>query len=177
MLYLTVDTGFVCLFFINSVSVISSEKPMENKLESLTEGPSSNCSPSSETAHSEAQEESSAVCVDFAAGQTVLTQSDNADPFTTEEIKDCQISSYQGMNSRLQSTDDVFSTFLYWRPPLPDISQDLELLQCKTEIHEESCSVSEVLCNNCVASSEIKKVLQSLQEHMDDPDVQGKFFH
>ncbi|KAK9404841.1 serine/threonine-protein phosphatase 4 regulatory subunit 1-like [Crotalus adamanteus] len=50
---------------------------------------------------------------------------------------------------------------------------DIELLQGKTEIHE-STSISEVLYNNCVASSEIKKVLQSLQEHMDDPDVQAQ---
>ncbi|XP_020653165.3 serine/threonine-protein phosphatase 4 regulatory subunit 1 isoform X2 [Pogona vitticeps] len=152
----------------------SSEEPMENKLESLAEGPSANSTPNSEKSNSDAQEESSAICVDFAADQTALSQSDNADLFMTEEIKDCQISNYQGMNSRIQSAEDVFNTFLYWRPPLPDISEDLELLQCKTEVHEENCSVSEVLCNNCVASSEIKKVLQSLQEHMDDPDVQAQ---
>nr|XP_020653168.1 serine/threonine-protein phosphatase 4 regulatory subunit 1-like isoform X5 [Pogona vitticeps]XP_020653169.1 serine/threonine-protein phosphatase 4 regulatory subunit 1-like isoform X5 [Pogona vitticeps] len=152
----------------------SSEEPMENKLESLAEGPSANGTPNSEKSNSDAQEESSAICVDFAADQTALSQSDNADLFMTEEIKDCQISNYQGMNSRIQSAEDVFNTFLYWRPPLPDISEDLELLQCKTEVHEENCSVSEVLCNNCVASSEIKKVLQSLQEHMDDPDVQAQ---
>ncbi|KAJ7332090.1 hypothetical protein JRQ81_014270 [Phrynocephalus forsythii] len=152
----------------------SSKEPMENKLGPLTEGPSANCTPSSEMPNSDAQEESSAISVDFAANQTVLSQSDNTDLFATEERKDCQINSYQGMNSRLQSAEDIFSTFLYWRPPLPDISQDLELLQCKTEVHEESCPVSEVLCNNCIASSEIKKVLQSLQEHMDDPDVQAQ---
>uniref|UniRef100_A0A6J0TZV3 Serine/threonine-protein phosphatase 4 regulatory subunit 1-like isoform X1 n=3 Tax=Pogona vitticeps TaxID=103695 RepID=A0A6J0TZV3_9SAUR len=152
----------------------SSEEPMENKLESLAEGPSANGTPNSEKSNPDAQEESSAVCVDFAADQTALSQSDNADLFMTEEIKDCQISNYQGMNSRIQSAEDVFNTFLYWRPPLPDISEDLELLQCKTEVHKENCSVSEVLCNNCVASSEIKKVLQSLQEHMDDPDVQAQ---
>uniref|UniRef100_A0A8C3RQ43 Putative WW-binding domain-containing protein n=1 Tax=Chelydra serpentina TaxID=8475 RepID=A0A8C3RQ43_CHESE len=103
-----------------------------------------------------------------------LSQNDNTTACVIEGIKDCHVSNCRGMNSRFQSAEDVFNTFLYWRPPLPDISQDLELLQSKTEKHEEGCSVSKAICNNCVASSEIKKVLESLQEHMDDPDVQGK---
>ncbi|XP_063002643.1 serine/threonine-protein phosphatase 4 regulatory subunit 1-like isoform X2 [Elgaria multicarinata webbii] len=150
----------------NSANILpsSSEEPMENKLESMTEGSSASCTTCSETSNSDAQEGSSVISVNFGVDQTLLTQSDNAGLFVN----------YQGMNSRVQSAEDVFNTFLYWRPPLPDISQDLELLQCKTEIHEESCSVSQLLCNNCVASSEIKKVLQSLQEHMDDPDVQAQ---
>nr|XP_060628031.1 serine/threonine-protein phosphatase 4 regulatory subunit 1-like isoform X1 [Anolis sagrei ordinatus] len=153
----------------NSVSS-SSEEPTENKLETLTEKSSVNCTASS----SGAQEESSPGRVNFGVNQIIFNQSHNAGPFVTKDIKDCEVNSYQGMNSGVQSADDVFNTFLYWRPPLPDISQDLELLQCKTEIHEGTCSMSEVLCNNCVASSEIKKVLQSLQEHMDDPDVQAQ---
>uniref|UniRef100_A0A8C6ZKP2 Serine/threonine-protein phosphatase 4 regulatory subunit 1-like n=1 Tax=Nothoprocta perdicaria TaxID=30464 RepID=A0A8C6ZKP2_NOTPE len=99
---------------------------------------------------------------------TRLSQGDSAAAGVMEVAKD---SSFPGMNSRLQSAEDIFNTFLYWRPPLPDISQDLELLQFKSEKHKDSCSVQ---CNNCVASSEIKKVLESLQEHMDDPDVQAQ---
>ncbi|XP_060133477.1 serine/threonine-protein phosphatase 4 regulatory subunit 1 [Zootoca vivipara] len=159
----------------NNANDVSSspEEQVGKKLESLTDGPSASC----ENSNSDATKESSAIQVNIGVDQTILTQSDNADPCVTKDIKECQINSYQEVNSRVQPAEDVFNTFLYWRPPLPDISQDLEFLQCKTEIHEESCPVSEVLCNNCVASSEIKKVLQSLQEHMDDPDVQGKILH
>nr|XP_034978412.1 serine/threonine-protein phosphatase 4 regulatory subunit 1-like isoform X1 [Zootoca vivipara] len=156
----------------NNANDVSSspEEQVGKKLESLTDGPSASC----ENSNSDATKESSAIQVNIGVDQTILTQSDNADPCVTKDIKECQINSYQEVNSRVQPAEDVFNTFLYWRPPLPDISQDLEFLQCKTEIHEESCPVSEVLCNNCVASSEIKKVLQSLQEHMDDPDVQAQ---
>lgn len=97
-----------------------------------------------------------------------LSQDDGVGAGVAEVAKDIN---FPGITSRLQCSEDVFNTFLYWRPPLPDISQDLELLQFKTEKHKESCSVP---CNNCVASSEIKKVLESLQEHIDDPDVQGE---
>ncbi|XP_061487149.1 serine/threonine-protein phosphatase 4 regulatory subunit 1-like isoform X2 [Rhineura floridana] len=159
----------------NNASIIpsSSEEPVENKLESLTEGTASYTS-CSENSNLDAREGSSVIYVNFGVDQTILTLSDNVDPYVTKDVKECPINNYQEVNSRVQSAEDVFNTFLYWRPPLPDISQDLELLQCKTEIHEENCLASEVLCNNCVASSEIKKVLKSLQEHMDDPDVQAQ---
>ncbi|XP_044311182.1 LOW QUALITY PROTEIN: serine/threonine-protein phosphatase 4 regulatory subunit 1-like [Varanus komodoensis] len=150
----------------NSANILSSssEEPVENKLESVKEASSVSFTTCSETSNSDAQEKSPVRPLNFGVDQTVLTQSNNADLYAD----------YQGMNLRVQSAEDMFNTFLYWRPPLPDISQDLELLQCKPEIHEENCSTSELLCNNCVASSEIKKVLQSLQEHMDDPDVQAQ---
>uniref|UniRef100_A0ACB8F7P5 Uncharacterized protein n=1 Tax=Sphaerodactylus townsendi TaxID=933632 RepID=A0ACB8F7P5_9SAUR len=150
----------------------SSETSVENKSESVTDGPSASCTACS--ANSPAQEESSAAHINSGMDLTRLSQSDCVGTCVAKDMKDCPISNCRGMNSRVQSAEDVFNTFLYWRPPLPDISQDLELLQCKTERHEESCSASEALCNNCVASSEIKKVLQSLQEHMDDPDVQAQ---
>uniref|UniRef100_A0A8C0ISC7 Putative WW-binding domain-containing protein n=1 Tax=Chelonoidis abingdonii TaxID=106734 RepID=A0A8C0ISC7_CHEAB len=105
---------------------------------------------------------------------TRLSQNENTTACVIEGIKDCHMSNCQGANSRFQSAEDIFNTFLYWRPPLPDISQDLELLQSKTEKREEGCSMSKAICKNCVASSEIKKVLESLQEHMDDPDVQAQ---
>uniref|UniRef100_A0A670Y2H9 Uncharacterized protein n=1 Tax=Pseudonaja textilis TaxID=8673 RepID=A0A670Y2H9_PSETE len=109
----------------------------------------------------------SAIHINFGIDQTILPQGDET--FLTNDIRNCQTSEYQEISSRIQAGQDVFNTFLYWRPPLPDISQDIELLQGKKEIHD-STSVSQALYNNCVASSEIKKVLQSLQEHMDDPD-------
>uniref|UniRef100_A0A8C6VDK6 WW-binding domain-containing protein n=1 Tax=Naja naja TaxID=35670 RepID=A0A8C6VDK6_NAJNA len=121
----------------------------------------------SEMTHLDAQNQCSAIHINFGIDKTILPQGDET--FLTNDIKNCQTSEYQEISSRIQAGQDVFNTFLYWRPPLPDISQDIELLQGKKEIHD-STSVSQALYNNCVASSEIKKVLQSLQEHMDDPD-------
>nr|XP_056700535.1 serine/threonine-protein phosphatase 4 regulatory subunit 1-like [Euleptes europaea] len=150
----------------------SSETPVENKSESMTEGPSASCTSCSE--NSASREESSATRINSEIDLTRLSQSDNVGACVAKDIKGCQVGNCRSMDSRAQSAEDVFNTFLYWRPPLPDISQDLELLQCKTEMLEESCLASAALCNNCVASSEIKKVLRSLQEHMDDPDVQAQ---
>lgn len=144
---------------------------MENKSESLTEGPSNSCTSCSE--NPAARGDSSVTRINSEIDLTRLTEGDRVGTHVAQDTKERQFSSFRGMNSRVHSAEDMFNTFLYWRPPLPDISQDLELLQSKMETHEENCSSSESLCNNCVASSEIKKVLQSLQEHMDDPDVQG----
>uniref|UniRef100_A0A8B9S279 Putative WW-binding domain-containing protein n=1 Tax=Accipiter nisus TaxID=211598 RepID=A0A8B9S279_9AVES len=121
-----------------------------------------------ENLNKDTQAESSDCCTNPGEDVSQLSQGDKVAAGVLEVTKD---SSFPGMNSRLQSAEDIFNTFLYWRPPLPDISQDLELLQFKTEKHKDSCSVP---CNNCVASSEIKKVLESLQEHIDDPDVQAQ---
>lgn len=142
---------------------------MEIKPESSTEETSAEVHTKlSEDLNKDLQEESSDCCASPGEEVSRLCQGDKAAAGATEAAKE---SSFPGMSSRLPSAEDVFNTFLYWRPPLPDISQDLELLQFKAEKHNDACSVP---CNNCVASSEIKKVLESLQEHIDDPDVQGE---
>lgn len=75
------------------------------------------------------------------------------------------------------SPEDIFCDFLYWRTPLPDISQDLELLLSGTGPQEAGCCLPETVRSSCVARSEIQKVLDSLQEHMmNDPDVQGQCY-
>uniref|UniRef100_A0A663MUN9 Putative WW-binding domain-containing protein n=1 Tax=Athene cunicularia TaxID=194338 RepID=A0A663MUN9_ATHCN len=147
-----------------------SEQPMEIKPESSTEETSAevNTKLSVENLNKDTWEESSDCCTSPGEDASQLSQGDRVAAGVIEVTKD---SSFPGTSSRLQSAEDVFNTFLYWRPPLPDISQDLELLQFKTEKHKDNCSVP---CNNCVASSEIKKVLESLQEHIDDPDVQAQ---
>uniref|UniRef100_A0A8C3RNY0 Putative WW-binding domain-containing protein n=1 Tax=Chelydra serpentina TaxID=8475 RepID=A0A8C3RNY0_CHESE len=154
----------------------SSEQPTEIKSESSTDGTSAEANPliCVEIPRTDLLKEGSNSCGSPGEALARLSQNDNTTACVIEGIKDCHVSNCRGMNSRFQSAEDVFNTFLYWRPPLPDISQDLELLQSKTEKHEEGCSVSKAICNNCVASSEIKKVLESLQEHMDDPDVQAQ---
>ncbi|NWS09691.1 PP4R1 phosphatase, partial [Pachyramphus minor] len=149
-----------------NATLSSSEQPMEIKPEAPTEETSAEVNTKlSEDLNNDTREEGSDCCTS-PGDVSRLSQGDRAGAGVPEVSKD---SSIPGMPSR--SGEDVFNTFLYWRPPLPDITQELELLQFKTEKHSESCSVP---CNNCVASSEIKKVLESLQEHIDDPDVQAQ---
>lgn len=146
------------------MSVTSSEQPMEIKQEPVTEEASAEIN--MKLSVENLNEESSDCCTSPGEDVSQLSQGEKVAAGVTEVTKD---SGFAGKNS--ESAEDLFNTFLYWRPPLPDISQDLELLQFKTEKHKDSCSGP---CNNCVASSEIRKVLESLQEHMDDPDVQGE---
>ncbi|XP_030068542.1 serine/threonine-protein phosphatase 4 regulatory subunit 1 isoform X4 [Microcaecilia unicolor] len=83
-----------------------------------------------------------------------------------------------GMSSKAQAenAEDMYNSFLYWRSPLPDISQDLEILHSKSMEDDDSKRDQRLMnvCNSFTASSEIKKVLESLQEHMDDPDVEAQ---
>ncbi|XP_066090905.1 serine/threonine-protein phosphatase 4 regulatory subunit 1-like isoform X4 [Saccopteryx bilineata] len=73
------------------------------------------------------------------------------------------------------SPEDEFSHFLYWRTPLPDISQDLELLLSEAGLQGAGCCGPETVHSSCVARSEIQKVLDSLQKHMmSDPDIQAQ---
>ncbi|XP_068768101.1 serine/threonine-protein phosphatase 4 regulatory subunit 1 isoform X1 [Struthio camelus] len=151
-----------------NVASSSSEQPMEIKPESSTEETSAeNTVLSVKNLNKDTWEGSSGCCTNPGEDLTRLSQGSDVAAGVIEVMKD---SNFSGTNSRLQSAEDVFNTFLYWRPPLPDISQDLELLQFKSEKHKD-CPVQ---CNNCVASNEIKKVLESLQEHIDDPDVQAQ---
>ncbi|XP_059836354.1 serine/threonine-protein phosphatase 4 regulatory subunit 1 [Hypanus sabinus] len=72
---------------------------------------------------------------------------------------------------------DMFNSFVYWRSPLPDISFDLEMLQSvvKEEQRDQNVgSISGTLSEVSTASSELEKVLESLQAHLDDPDVQAQ---
>ncbi|XP_051000810.1 serine/threonine-protein phosphatase 4 regulatory subunit 1-like [Acomys russatus] len=70
---------------------------------------------------------------------------------------------------------DMFSTFLYWRTPLPDISKDVEVFLSKAGPQKESPGGPEAACDSCVARSEIQRVLQSLQGHLlHDPDIEAQ---
>ncbi|XP_014861142.1 PREDICTED: serine/threonine-protein phosphatase 4 regulatory subunit 1 [Poecilia mexicana] len=83
-----------------------------------------------------------------------------------------------------EQADDSFNSFNYWREPLPDISKDLEMLNCQTseegteekveeEEPEENCSESKS-SHGKATSDQIQKVLDCLQPHIDDPDVQAQ---
>ncbi|KAJ3603118.1 hypothetical protein NHX12_030862 [Muraenolepis orangiensis] len=81
---------------------------------------------------------------------------------------------YNDKNKDMEQADENFNSFYYWRPPLPDISGELEMLTSPTEEGEdEECPVSK--CSPANATShQIQKVLDCLQPHMDDPDVQAQ---
>uniref|UniRef100_A0A674N9H2 Protein phosphatase 4 regulatory subunit 1 n=1 Tax=Takifugu rubripes TaxID=31033 RepID=A0A674N9H2_TAKRU len=66
--------------------------------------------------------------------------------------------------------DENFNSFHYWRSPLPDISGELEILS-----KEPQNSIPDSMCSPGKATSDqIQKVLDCLQPHMDDPDVQAQ---
>uniref|UniRef100_A0AAY4A824 WW-binding domain-containing protein n=1 Tax=Denticeps clupeoides TaxID=299321 RepID=A0AAY4A824_9TELE len=69
-----------------------------------------------------------------------------------------------------QESLDTFNSFLYWRPPLPDISLELELLQ----VERPEGELLTLDAEGPATSSQIQKVLDCLQLHMDDPDVQAQ---
>ncbi|KAM9859193.1 serine/threonine-protein phosphatase 4 regulatory subunit 1 [Aulostomus maculatus] len=88
-------------------------------------------------------------------------------------------------------TDENFNSFHYWRSPLPDISGELEMLNCesteekkeKEEQKEEQQQEEEEPEDKCpdsmsssgkTTSDQIQMVLDCLQPHMDDPDVQAQ---
>uniref|UniRef100_A0A665U4C3 Uncharacterized protein n=1 Tax=Echeneis naucrates TaxID=173247 RepID=A0A665U4C3_ECHNA len=84
-----------------------------------------------------------------------------------------------------EQTDENFNSFHYWRSPLPDISGELEMLSCQTseeviekeerkEEVEEPDDICPDSCHGKATSDQIQKVLDCLQPHLDDPDVQAQ---
>ncbi|XP_067904157.1 serine/threonine-protein phosphatase 4 regulatory subunit 1 isoform X2 [Heterodontus francisci] len=77
----------------------------------------------------------------------------------------------------LERSGDMFNSFVYWRQPLPDINFDLELRQSvvKEDWRDQRISSSSgSLTEGSMRSNELEKVLESLQAHLDDPDVQAQ---
>ncbi|KAL6112567.1 ppp4r1 [Pungitius sinensis] len=110
------------------------------------------------------------------SGFTRTASSGNAGPTTTNNAK----------NSRdTEQTDQNFNSFNYWRSPLPDISGELEMLKSdKSEVgmeqgekkaeEEKPDYPDSKLSPGKATSDQIQKVLDCLQPHMDDPDVQAQ---
>lgn len=103
--------------------------------------------------------------------------------------------STQGLSRHTnQHMDDstMYNSFNYWRSPLPDITQDLQLLKgderneedgdvLMEEVGEEEAAEGEETekppsldAQGPATSSQIQKVLDCLQPHLDDPDVQAQ---
>lgn len=85
-------------------------------------------------------------------------------------------------------TDENFNSFHYWRSPLPDISGELDILNSQTSEEmtekEQTMSEEEEAEEHChdsktshgkATSDQIQKVLDCLQPHIADPDVQGEY--
>ncbi|XP_070693362.1 serine/threonine-protein phosphatase 4 regulatory subunit 1 isoform X2 [Pempheris klunzingeri] len=108
-----------------------------------------------------------------------LTHTDsksNASPTSTNNAKNTK---------ETEQTDENFNSFHYWRSPLPDISGELEMLSCPTsegviekeevEEHRPEDNYPDSKSSPGKATSDqIQKVLDCLQPHMDDPDVQAQ---
>uniref|UniRef100_A0A669BQ77 Protein phosphatase 4 regulatory subunit 1 n=1 Tax=Oreochromis niloticus TaxID=8128 RepID=A0A669BQ77_ORENI len=76
--------------------------------------------------------------------------------FTHTNSSDSPTATNNAKNTKeAEQTDENFNSFHYWRSPLPDISGELEMLSCQK-------------------MEEIQMVLDRLQPHMDDPDVQAQ---
>uniref|UniRef100_A0A8C5CF55 WW-binding domain-containing protein n=1 Tax=Gadus morhua TaxID=8049 RepID=A0A8C5CF55_GADMO len=106
------------------------------------------------------------------SGGPYSNTNNNNDPTATENDKN---------QKDMEQADENFNSFNYWRPPLPDISGELEMLTGPTtgeevegeEEDEEECPVS-TYSPAKATSDQIQKVLDCLQPHMDDPDVQAQ---
>lgn len=112
-------------------------------------------------------------------GFTHTVSKSNSSPTTANNAKNTK---------ETEQTDENFNSFHYWRSPLPDISGELEMLSCPTSEEatekEEKNEDEEEPEDNCpdsksshgkATSDQIQKVLDCLQPHMDDPDVQGEY--
>ncbi|XP_071350512.1 serine/threonine-protein phosphatase 4 regulatory subunit 1 [Trachinotus anak] len=113
---------------------------------------------------------------------TLTVSNSNGTPTSTNNAKNTR---------ETEQTDENFNSFHYWRPPLPDISGELEMLSCQTSEHvtekeerkekevEEEEEPEDNFPNSKpshgkATSDQIQKVLDCLQPHMDDPDVQAQ---
>uniref|UniRef100_A0A668AC18 Uncharacterized protein n=1 Tax=Myripristis murdjan TaxID=586833 RepID=A0A668AC18_9TELE len=91
--------------------------------------------------------------VEMHKGPAHISPNNNGSPTTTENTKNTK---------ETEQADENFNSFHYWRPPLPDISGELEMLnECPSNPGKAT-------------SDQIQKVLDCLQPHMDDPDVQAQ---
>uniref|UniRef100_A0A673LZ62 Serine/threonine-protein phosphatase 4 regulatory subunit 1-like n=1 Tax=Sinocyclocheilus rhinocerous TaxID=307959 RepID=A0A673LZ62_9TELE len=88
---------------------------------------------------------------------TSLGQPKHSAPLSHQQMDDCT----------------VFNSFNFWRSPLPDITQDLQLLQEEERVEWKE-DVPSLDAQGPATSSQIQKVLDCLQPHLDDPDVQAQ---
>uniref|UniRef100_A0A671K732 Serine/threonine-protein phosphatase 4 regulatory subunit 1-like n=1 Tax=Sinocyclocheilus anshuiensis TaxID=1608454 RepID=A0A671K732_9TELE len=88
---------------------------------------------------------------------TSLGHPEHSDPLSHQQKDECT----------------MFNSFNFWRAPLPDITQELELLR-EEKRDEGKEDVPSLDSQGPATSSQIQKVLDCLQPHLDDPDVQAQ---
>ncbi|KAK9528674.1 hypothetical protein VZT92_012825 [Zoarces viviparus] len=105
-------------------------------------------------------------------GFTRTFSNSNASPTTTNNAKNTKDT---------EQADDNFNSFNYWRSPLPDISGELEMLNgdkseegVEQEEEGEPDYPDSKSSPGKATSDQIQKVLDRLQPHIDDPDVQAQ---
>ncbi|XP_068568565.1 serine/threonine-protein phosphatase 4 regulatory subunit 1 isoform X2 [Cebidichthys violaceus] len=108
-------------------------------------------------------------------GFTRTFSNSNASPTTTNNAKNTKDT---------EQADENFNSFNYWRSPLPDISGELEMLnndKSEEEMEQEEKKEEEEpdypdskSSPGKATSDQIQKVLDCLQPHIDDPDVQAQ---
>ncbi|XP_018429729.1 PREDICTED: serine/threonine-protein phosphatase 4 regulatory subunit 1-like [Nanorana parkeri] len=120
---------------------------------------------------------SSGKCLNTIPSQTYGSRDPQASPrnsstsiYTLEDDGNPSRRSPGGSVSGEGRPPDAFNSFLFWRSPLPDITEELDLLPVESPLEPEPSTVPKA----CLASKDIEQVLQSLQEHMDDPDIQAQ---
>uniref|UniRef100_A0A3Q3ATG8 Uncharacterized protein n=1 Tax=Kryptolebias marmoratus TaxID=37003 RepID=A0A3Q3ATG8_KRYMA len=106
-------------------------------------------------------------------------------PRCTSDSRDSPTATNNAKNTKeTEQTDENFNSFRYWRAPLPDISEDLEMLNCQASVEEEKKEINEEeeeedypesnSSHGQATSDQIQKVLDCLQPHIADPDVQAQ---
>ncbi|XP_017264449.1 serine/threonine-protein phosphatase 4 regulatory subunit 1 [Kryptolebias marmoratus] len=105
--------------------------------------------------------------------------------FIPTDSRDSPTATNNAKNTKeTEQTDENFNSFRYWRAPLPDISEDLEMLNCQASVEEEKKEINEEeeeedypesnSSHGQATSDQIQKVLDCLQPHIADPDVQAQ---
>ncbi|XP_072412948.1 serine/threonine-protein phosphatase 4 regulatory subunit 1-like isoform X1 [Chiloscyllium punctatum] len=139
----------------------------EDQMKMSLSKPSNSTDPASATGNQAAMD-----CAEV-KGKCVLTDDCSDVAITEETERICTTSP----SLSLEHSGDLFNSFVYWREPLPDINFDLELLQSVVEDDQRDqrvTSVSGSLTEGFTRNNELEKVLETLQAHLDDPDVQAQ---
>uniref|UniRef100_A0A4W3JV17 Serine/threonine-protein phosphatase 4 regulatory subunit 1-like n=1 Tax=Callorhinchus milii TaxID=7868 RepID=A0A4W3JV17_CALMI len=113
---------------------------------------------------------------DLSTGTISVSSDPETMAFTA--AKSSYLSSNRASGLSLGSTNaaDIFNSFVYWRTPLPDINFDLELHHAAVEDRRDQTIYSRAgtRSEGFTTSSDLERVLESLQAHLDDPDVQAQ---
>uniref|UniRef100_A0AAQ5ZHM7 Putative WW-binding domain-containing protein n=1 Tax=Amphiprion ocellaris TaxID=80972 RepID=A0AAQ5ZHM7_AMPOC len=97
------------------------------------------------------------------------------DSFTHTSSNESPTATNNAKNTKeTEQTDENFNSFHYWRSPLPDISGELEMLSCQTSEEVVEKEEKKESSHGKATSDQIQKVLDCLQPHIDDPDVQAQ---